>query len=82
MGLPGMTSFATHMMRKQMEGIDVPAVPEFLEMITDAGGHLWACRMSADMMHLERSDLYDRVEGIISAADFVEISAGAQVIFV
>jgi peroxiredoxin family protein len=38
--------------------------------------------MSADMMHLERSDLYDRVEGIISAADFVEISAGAQVIFV
>jgi peroxiredoxin family protein len=82
MGLPGMTAFATHMMKKQIEGIDVPDVPEFLEMITDAGGHLWACRMSADMMHIGQDQLYDRVEGIISAADFIEISEGAQIIFV
>ncbi|HEX9856240.1 MAG TPA: DsrE/DsrF/DrsH-like family protein [Acidimicrobiia bacterium] len=82
MGLPGMTAFATHMMKKQIEGIDVPDVPEFLEMITDAGGHLWACRMSADMMHLTEDDLYSRVEGIISAADFIELSEGAQIIFV
>jgi peroxiredoxin family protein len=82
MGLPGMTAFATHMMKKQIEGIDVPDVPEFLQMITDAGGHLWACRMSADMMHLEKDDLYDRVEAIISAADFIEISAGSQIIFI
>jgi peroxiredoxin family protein len=82
MGLPGMTSFATHMMKKQIEGIDIPAVPEFLEMITDAGGHLWACRMSADMMHIDESDLYERVEGIISASDFIDLSAGAQIIFV
>jgi peroxiredoxin family protein len=51
-------------------------------MITDAGGHLWACRMSADMMHLDEDDLYERVEGIISAADFIEISEGAQTIFI
>jgi peroxiredoxin family protein len=82
MGLPGMTAFATHMMKKQIEGIDVPEVPEFLEMITDAGGHLWACRMSADMMHIGEDQLYSRVEGIISAADFIEISEGAQIIFV
>jgi peroxiredoxin family protein len=82
MGLPGMTSFATHMMRKQIEGIDVPDIPEFLEMITDSGGHLWACKMSADMMHLEPEDLYERVEGIISASDFIEISEGAQTIFI
>lgn len=82
MGLPGMTAFATHMMKKQIEGIDIPEVPEFLEMITDAGGHLWGCRMSADMQHLDKDDLYDRVEGIISAADFIELSEGAQIIFV
>ncbi len=82
MGLPGMTAFATHMMKKQIEGIDVPDVPEFLEMITDAGGHLWACRMSADMMHIGQDQLYNRVEAIISAADFIEISEGAQIIFV
>lgn len=82
MGLPGMTAFATHMMKRQIEGIDIPGVPEFLELITDAGGHLWACRMSADMMHLTEADLYDRVEGIISASDFIELSKGAQVIFI
>lgn len=82
MGLPGMTAFATHMMKRQIEGIDVPGIPEFLEMITDAGGHLWACRMSADMMHITKEDLYDRVEAIISAADFIEISEDSQIIFV
>ncbi len=82
MGLPGMTSFATHMMKKQIEGIDIPDVPEFLELITDAGGKLWACRMSADMMHLTEDDLYERVEGIISASDFIDLSEGAQTIFV
>ena len=82
MGLPGMTSFATHMMKKQIEGIDIPDVPEFLEMITDAGGHLWACRMSADMMHIDEKDLYERVEGIISATDFIDLSEGAQIIFI
>jgi peroxiredoxin family protein len=82
MGLPGMTAFATHMMKKQMEGLDIPEVPEFLELISDAGGHLWACRMSADMMHLTEDDLYERVEAIISAAEFIELSEGAQTIFI
>ena len=82
MGLPGMTAFATHMMKKQIEGIDIPDVPEFMQMIKDAGGHLWACRMSADMMHITQDDLYDGVEGIISASDFMELSAGAQTIFI
>ncbi len=82
MGLPGMQSFATHMMKKQIEGIDVPDVPEFMELISDAGGHLWACRMSADMMHVEEEDLYENVEGIISATDFIELSEGAQIIFI
>ena len=77
-----MTSFATHMMKKQIEGIDIPEVPEFLEMITDAGGHLWACKMSADMMHLEEKDLYERVEGVISASDFIDLSEGAQTLFI
>ncbi len=82
MGLPGMTSFATHMMKKQIEGLEIPEVPEFMDLIADAGGHLWACRMSADMMHLEEEDLYDRVEGIINASDFMDIAEGAQTLFI
>lgn len=34
------------------------------------------------MMKLTEGDLYDGVEGIISATDFIEISEGAQIIFV
>src|SRR5687768_17671686 len=68
-GLPGMTAMATHRMKKQIAEIGVPEVPELLEQIVASGGHLWACRMSADMMHLDENDLYEAVEAIISAAD-------------
>ena len=81
-GLPGMTAMATHMMRKQIAEIGVPEVPEFLEQIVASGGHLWACRMSADMMHLSEDDLYEAVEGIINASDFIEKTEGAQLLFV
>lgn len=81
-GVPGMTSMATSMMKKQIAGIGVPEVPEFLDQIVASGGHLWACRLSADMMHLDESDLYEPVEGIISAADFIEMTEGAQILFI
>lgn len=81
-GLPGMTAMATQRMKKQIAGVGVPEVPEFLEQIAASGGHLWACRMSADMMHLDEDDLYEAVEGIINAADFIEKTDGAQLLFI
>lgn len=81
-GLPGMTAATTRMMKKQIADLDVPEVPEFLEMIHASGGHLWACRMSADMMKLHEEDLIDEVEGIISASDFMELTDGAQLLFI
>ena len=81
-GLPGMTAMATHQMKKSIEEIGVPEVPEFLQQIVDSGGHLWACRMSADMMKLHEDDLIDEVEGIISASDFMELTDGAQLLFI
>ena len=81
-GLPGMTAMATSKLRKSIAELDVPEVPEFLEQIVASGGHLWACRMSADMNHLTEADLYDEVEGVISAADFIEKTAGAQLLFI
>jgi peroxiredoxin family protein len=81
-GLPGMTAVATHQMKKRIAEVGVPEVPEFLEQIVASGGHLWACRMSAEMMHLAKDDLYEGVEGIINAADFIEKSGGAQLLFI
>lgn len=80
--LPGMTSMATHMMQKSMDALEIPAVPEFLELIVASGGHLWACQLSADMNKLKKEDLYDGVEGIINASDFIEMTEGAQLLFI
>ena len=80
--LPGMTTMATHMMKKSIADLDVPEVPEFLDLITASGGHLWACRMSVDMNHLKKDDLYDGVEAIINASDFIEMTDGAQLLFI
>jgi peroxiredoxin family protein len=81
-GIPGVTHMATSKLKKSLEELDIPTVPEFLEQIVASGGHLWACRLSADMNHLTEEDLYDDVEGIISASDFIEMTEGAQLLFI
>src|SRR6476620_4372101 len=81
-GLPGVTHMATSKLKKSIAELDVPEVPEFLEQIVASGGHLWACRMSADMNHLTEEDLYEEVEVIISASDFIEKTEGAQLLFI
>lgn len=79
---PAMTGMATKMLKKQIADLGVPEVPDFLDQIVAAGGHLWACRLSADMMKIAETDLRDDVEGIISAADFIEKTDGAQLLFI
>ena len=81
-GIPGVTHMATSKLKKSLEELDIPEVPDFLEQIVASGGHLWACRLSADMNHLTEDDLYDEVEGIISASDFIEMTEGAQLLFI
>lgn len=81
-GLPWVTAMATAKMKRSIADLGIPEVPEFLEQIVASGGHLWACRMSADMNHLGIDDLYDGVSAIISAADFIEMTAGAQILFI
>lgn len=80
--VPGMTTLSTKMMKKQIADLGIPEVPDFLDQIVAAGGHLWACRMSADMNHLTESDLYEGVEAIINATDFIEMTDGAQLLFI
>ena len=57
-------------------------MPEFLDLLSGSGCHMWACKMSADMNHLTMDDLYEGVEGIISATDFIELTDGAQLLFI
>lgn len=80
--LPGMTAMATSMMKKEIEKLDFPPVREFLQMIVDAGGHLYGCKMSMDMMKLTKDDLFPGVESVLGAMEFMELSDGAQTIFI
>jgi peroxiredoxin family protein len=81
-GLPGMETLATTMMQKQMEKLDIPSVHELLETLSDSGAHLYACRMAMDMFKRTKGDLVPQVEDVISAMDFFDKAAGAQVIFI
>ena len=80
--IPGVTAMASSMMKKEIENLDFPPVGEFIEMIHDAGGKMYGCRMAMDMMKLEKEDLCEEVDEVIGAMEFMEISDGAQVIFI
>ena len=62
-GLPGMEAFATNMMKKEMEKLDMPPVDEFLEILSDSGVKLWACKLAVDMFHLSEKDLIENIDG-------------------
>jgi peroxiredoxin family protein len=80
--LPGMTGFATSMMKKEIAKLDFPPVREYLQMIADAGGEMYGCKMSMDMMGLTDADLFEEVNAVVGAMEFMEMSEGAQIIFI
>ena len=79
--LPGMSKVATWMMNKQIEKLDFPPIPEFIEMLVDAGANLYGCKMSMDMMGLTEDDLVDGAK-VLGAMEFMDITENAQTIFI
>lgn len=67
------------------EGIQLTAehwkVLEFIEMIHDAGGKLYACKATVDMFKLSKADFCPQIDKILTVGEFYEASAGAQIIF-
>jgi len=81
-GLPGMTAMATAMMKKMMKKQNVPEHRDFIQMVADAGAHLHVCRMTFDMYGYTKDDLYEEVEDVLSASDFLDLAEGGQIIFI
>jgi len=81
-GLPGMTPFATALMKKKMNDMGVPPVREHLEMLSDAGAKMYGCKMTVDMFGLSEDDFLPCVERVVSASDFMDMTEGAQIIFI
>ncbi|MBI5508744.1 MAG: DsrE/DsrF/DrsH-like family protein [Deltaproteobacteria bacterium] len=81
-GLPGMEAMATKMMARGMKKLDIPDVPEMLQILADAGAKLYACGMAMDMFKLTKDDLVPQIEGVLTAIDFFDKAEGAQIIFI
>lgn len=80
-GLPGMSGIATHVLEKKMEKLDIPPIPEFVEMIADTGAGMYACKASVDLFGMAKDDLIDQVQDIITVGEFYELAAGGEIIF-
>ncbi len=79
--LPGMSGLATHMMNKKMEDLDIPSIPEFIEMIHDTGAGMYGCKASVDMFQLKEEDFCEQIDSIITVGAFYEMAHGGQIVF-
>lgn len=81
--IPGMEAMVSGMMKKEMDKLDVPPVSEFIELFVAGGGNLWACKLAVDMFKLNKEDLSEHVQGIITVGEFYEKAGGenSQIIF-
>jgi peroxiredoxin family protein len=80
-GLPGMSAMATRMMEHQMEKLDIPPIEEFIELISDSGAGLYACKASVDMFKLSEEDFVEQVDGVLTVGEFYAMAAGGEIIF-
>jgi len=79
--LPGMSAIATHMMESKMDKLDIPGIPEFVEMISDTGCGLYACLASVQLFGFTKDDFVEQVQDIITVGDFYAKAAGGEIIF-
>lgn len=80
--MPGMTGLTTKMMKSKMKNVKIPTIPEMIQQAKDAGVHLHACTTTMDVMGVDQSKLIPEVENVVGAASFLEMSQGAQIIFI
>lgn len=79
--IPGMSAAASWMMRREIAKLDFPPVGEFVQLVQDAGAHVYGCKMSMDMMKLTKADLVDGAD-VLGAMEFIDMAEGGQIIFV
>jgi len=80
-GFPGMSAMVTHKLAGEMEKLDIPPIPEFVEMISDSGAGLYACKASVDLFKLTPKDFIEQVDDIITVGEFYGLAGGGQIIF-
>jgi peroxiredoxin family protein len=80
-GLPGVSALVTRKFAAELEKLDIPPIPEFIEMISDSGAGIYACKASVDMFGLTKDDFIPRINDVITVGEFYGLAAGGQIIF-
>ena len=80
-GIPGVSALVTHKLAQEMEKLDIPPIPEFVEMIAESGAGLYACKASVDLFGLSEEDFVPEVEDVITVGEFYGLAAGGQIVF-
>jgi peroxiredoxin family protein len=76
--IPGMSSVATWMMKRQIDQAGIPTLAELMEIAQLEGVKFVACRMTMDMMGLKPEDFIDGVE-IQTAEDYLKHARNCKV---
>ena len=79
--IPGMSWLATKLMARKMEQLDIPPVPEFVELIADSGAGIYACKATVDMFGLTDDDFVPQVDRVLTVGEFYELAAGGEIVF-
>jgi peroxiredoxin family protein len=80
-GLPGMSALMTRYMKHKIQQLDIPTIPEFVQMIADTGAGIYACKASVDLFGFTSEDFVSCVKDVITVGEFYEMAAGGQIVF-
>ena len=70
--------FTTDQFKQAMDKFDIPTIREFIEMIHDSGGKIYACKATADLWGVKKDDFCAEVDEILSVGQFYTLSDDAQ----
>ena len=77
--LPGVTSLATAMMKRDIKKKKIASVSELMEIAVESGVKLWPCQMAMDMFDIKREELMDGLADPVGAATFLEFASSADI---
>lgn len=80
-GIPGVSALVTHKLATEMEKLDIPPIPEFVELIAESGAGLYACKASVDLFDLSKDDFIEEIDDVITVGEFYGLAAGGQIVF-
>lgn len=77
--LPGMTPFATFMMKKKFKDKGVASIPELTALCFEAGVQMIPCAMTMDVFGYKEADFMDGCQPMCGAAHFISWASDADV---